>query len=153
MINITYKDLDNPAFQSALRKILAFPGFKNFALAFNGGKIATICEQHWKDKTRAFMQIAKKYAVLDESGEFVCHEDMPGTFIVPEEKAAAFEAESAAFGEREIEIDRPKFKPADLTEVGLTAQECAAIGKLVGYMDTEPYEVPLSILDQMEDVA
>lgn len=132
MIRIGYDVIVSKGFQDGMKKLLAYPGFKNFSVAFNAGKISQEVDIHTMGLKKSIHALAKEFAILDEKGEIKTPEGAPeGAFQVPNEKIEEWEAKVAELQARELVVDRPKFKAEDLSDVGLTPVEILALEGLI----------------------
>jgi hypothetical protein len=137
MIKLQNKHLMDALFNNALIKLERHVGFPP-RTTYDVMKIVRLIRQESQDIQKAFIQMVKKHATLDEQGECVPNKDengkfIPGTFVVPDDKAEAYQAERKAFDELEFSLDWRKLKLSDLNGTKLSAQELAALEPLIEF--------------------
>lgn len=130
MITVHYKSLRSEEFDSALRKLYAYSAFPT-SLSYNVGKLKKKLDSEIGKAQSSFIELLKKYADLDDKGNFIPSNGEPGTFHVPEEKKDAWMKARDTFEEMSVNILHPKMRLHELDGVKLTPVEIVAIENLV----------------------
>ncbi len=125
MFTLTYSELDNQNFMGGLRHLaqerLALP------ISYNVIKIIAAIETELKVATKMYQDIIKRHADLNEKGEVAFKDNVPGRFVIAEEKKPAFDAELAEWRKIEFKVERHKLPMEALTSASITPVMLAAI--------------------------
>lgn len=117
MLTVTYGQLRDGLFARAITKMANCSGFKSPKLTFNIAKINKRMLDEAKLADELYQKLVKEYCNKDESGEIVPHEGRPGTFVIPDARAAEWGAKLAEFHALSFEIDRPRIELGDVQTV------------------------------------
>lgn len=133
-MKIKYNEISTFAFQTAMQKLSAAPvdGRTAYDIKLMNSALKKAREQVADEYKKEIIEV---YAKRDENGKY--NEEQ---FEPQEEKLKEFEAAQEAFGEREIEIDRPMFTAHHIQSVKLSALELEGLGQV---FDFESFEKPL----------
>lgn len=122
MIVVKYKNYRIPGFLVSLQK-LGQHNFKDQKAAYNAMRILKKVDQEKALAEEHFIKLAKQYATLDDKGEFLPKEGVPGTFQVPDDKLPEWEKQYKEFQELESKLERYQVKVEDLDGSALTPQD------------------------------
>lgn len=139
MITLTYETLNNGRFVKTLRKLSTLHGLDQ-RTAFRIGKIHQAVEKELKLAQNQFSRVIEKYAERDENGEMVPRKEgdreVPGSYVIPEDKTEAFEKEFDEYLKNEFVIQQFRVGLSDLKPVSLTAADLMALEPIF-FDDTE----------------
>lgn len=116
MITLSYTDLSNPNFSSAVRKMAQSSGYKCHKTAYNVAKICKALEEEYRIFEEQRSKLSKR---------FMGDSQMP-TLMTEEMKL-----EAKKFGEVTFDVNRPKLTLDDLEAVGLSPNEWLALEGLL----------------------
>lgn len=144
MIKIKNKSFQDNDFRNACIKLEQYPKFP-VRTAYQVMKILRLLNQEQGDFSKGLTTLLKKYALLDEKGEFISSNDpegkpVPGTFTIPEANHEAYKKERIEFSEMDIDVDWKQLKVADLEQVNMTPAELSAIEGLIDFEETSSDE-------------
>lgn len=117
MFTLTYRDLNNPNFIAGIRQL----GQEKLPLpvSYNLIKIIGRVEKEIKVASELYQKVLKNHAELNEKGEIVFKDNVPGQYIIPEAKQEAFHAELKEWEKISFEVDRHKLPMHALTGAAL----------------------------------
>lgn len=138
MIKLTYKQLSNYQFQTAMQKIAATPTNNRAASRIRHVIKATqvLIEKMGENFKK---DVLENYATKDEKGNVKY--DTQGNPEIDTTKAEEFSKDQEEFGKREAFIDREALTSEDLQDTKLSASELLAIGDV--FSDDEPVKAQL----------
>lgn len=122
-MKITYKQIKSKDFSRALGKLATYGGFTDYKELANIKAILKQFEKCVDMAQKEWIVELKKWAMLDEKGEFVPDERGPGTFKIPIEKKAAFEEVEKMFDEQALTIWADTIPFETVKTVGLSAMD------------------------------
>jgi hypothetical protein len=96
MLTLTYGHVKNPAFLNALAK-LAHQPMKSPKAAYSVARIVKALSDETSVVQAAFLKMLKAYALLDEKGEFVPNDGIPGTYQIPEDRVEEWKKVNTEF--------------------------------------------------------
>src|ERR1700692_3439016 len=106
MISLTYKDINNQLFITALAKLHRFDAWNDAQLKYNIAKMGRRFSVESDLAQEEYIKLVKKYAKLDEKGNpEPISPDKLGTFEIPTENEEAWKKARADFESVKFEID------------------------------------------------
>lgn len=135
MVSLKYKKLQEKDFQNALFKLLNCTDFGSEQAKYRVGKIIGALVKNIASIRDQYVDEVRKFAQLDEQGEFVrAVEEDPTSFKLIEGKEGEYLEAMSAFDERELEISQLPLGAEALKGAKLTAAELVSIeGILEGF--------------------
>lgn len=131
MLRITYREMFDRSFQSAISKLRGWDGFvkKDPRIALNFGKIVKVIEQEAKDAQEVWLKVLDQYAKKDENGKLLTTRDSSGMlgYNISEDKLGEYEEAEKKHADNVLEIQRQHLRLEDLTGSSLTPDELNAI--------------------------
>lgn len=165
MFKLKFENIKDPSFTSALRKLMQYSGYKDTKTAYNIAKIGRKIDAEAKICQELFISHVKKFCSLDAKGEIVPRKQMikdakgveveqslPGTYVIPPENQAAFEAASKEFDSTEFEIPCHKIKLADLEGAKLTPSDMLALENMLCEIEEAGKPAPVTNLKKAPEV-
>jgi hypothetical protein len=130
MIKLKYKNIQDNLFNQAIAK-LAGHTFRDFRFNYNVAKFVRKFQIHVNDAQEEFLSLVKQYAILDEHGDFVPENNIPGTYTIKPEKVEEWKLARADFDSTEFEIPCHKMRIDQLEGAPLSAMDILAIEDLL----------------------
>lgn len=135
MLTLTYGQLRDSNFNRAMEKMANFSGFKSPKVAYNVAKINRRYLDEIEVSQGIFQKMVDQYAKKTEDGKLEPHKGVPGTFSIPEDTQAEWDAKLKEFQSIEWTIDRPRVNFDDLADVKLTPAEIMALDPLLAVLE------------------
>lgn len=129
MITLKYSKLRDPNFQHALYKLTNYAGFPTKA-CIAIAKLKKCIDSESVIAQEQFMMLLKKYAELDEKGNFVPKDNKPDTFVIIESKNEEWQKELKDFADYSFNIEVSKLALENVQEAKLSAQDYLALEEI-----------------------
>ena len=123
-ITLKFKEIRNPSFIGAYRKLLACDDYPTVKATYNVSRLSDLIDQELKAAEKIFQDLVKKHAKKDDSGKVEMKE---GQFEIPDEEMENWERSLEDFGGHEVTLKRHKIKLDDLANVKLNPQDLKAL--------------------------
>lgn len=131
MIEISYKHVRSGFFMQAFDRLTNNPNLPQ-KTSYNVSKIAQKLAPQIEKAQEAFMEIVKKYAIVDAKGNFVPDPQRgPSSFTVSKEQEAEYKAKIDEFDAGMMTVDRPKILVSELENVKLAPNEYLGLEPLL----------------------
>jgi hypothetical protein len=129
MFKIEKRVLLSPSFKGSMSKLANCAGFK-MKVGYNIMRTAKALEKELVKSQNELNEIKKKYAEMDDSGNFKLNE-AKDDLLWKEGKEEEAKKAIEEFGISEVLIDRQKFTLEDLSPAGLTPGDLANLDPLL----------------------
>ncbi len=131
MVTLTFGDIRNYQFTSALKKLATHEGLP-VKVASNLGEILKSVRNFELKCLKLHNELAQKYAEKDDLGKFKAPEGSPeGSFQVPEKNAEKFKAEMEELRNVTAKLPVSPIRLDQLEPVGLSPDQLLAVSCLV----------------------
>lgn len=133
MIRLTYKNFRGE-FLPAFEKLANMEGLHQ-KVAYHLGRVAAKLKPLTLKAQSDYIAVIKKHCLLDEKGEMVPENKVPGTFTIPPENKKAWLKAIEEFEKTAVTIDKLQLRVSDLATAKLTPNDYVALEPLISEME------------------